>query len=119
LKRSDEQVEMPTADHPFFWAGYLLVDTGPRPEVEAAAVADGGKADSSKAGVAKPDAGKGDKLPPPEAQKPGDEKPNVDGEQKQPAGEAAKAGDSEKVGRPVPSADKKESENDAGKAASK
>ena len=32
LKRSDETGELPTADHPFFWAGYLLVDTGPRPE---------------------------------------------------------------------------------------
>ncbi len=32
LKHSDETGDMPTADHPFFWAGYLLVDTGPRPE---------------------------------------------------------------------------------------
>ncbi len=32
LKRSDNTGELPTADHPFFWAGYLLVDTGPRPE---------------------------------------------------------------------------------------
>jgi hypothetical protein len=32
LKRSDESGQMPKADHPFFWAGYLLVDTGPRPE---------------------------------------------------------------------------------------
>ena len=31
LKRSDETGELPTADHPFFWAGYLLVDTSPRP----------------------------------------------------------------------------------------
>jgi hypothetical protein len=30
LKRSDETGELPTADHPFFWAGYLLVDTSPR-----------------------------------------------------------------------------------------
>jgi hypothetical protein len=30
LKRSDETGEAPTADHPFFWAGYLLVDTSPR-----------------------------------------------------------------------------------------
>ncbi|MEX0612377.1 MAG: CHAT domain-containing protein, partial [Pirellulales bacterium] len=31
LKRIDEATaELPTADHPFFWAGYLLVDTGPR-----------------------------------------------------------------------------------------
>jgi hypothetical protein len=32
LKRSDETGELPTADHPFFWTGYLLVDTSPRPE---------------------------------------------------------------------------------------
>jgi hypothetical protein len=31
LKRSDDKTELPTADHPFFWAGYLLVDTGTRP----------------------------------------------------------------------------------------
>jgi hypothetical protein len=28
--------EMPTANHPFFWAGYLLVDTSPRPKDEGA-----------------------------------------------------------------------------------
>lgn len=32
LEHSNETVESPQADHPFFWAGYLLVDTGPRPE---------------------------------------------------------------------------------------
>ncbi len=32
LRRSDETGDLPTADHPFFWAGYILVDTGPRPE---------------------------------------------------------------------------------------
>jgi hypothetical protein len=32
LKRSDELGEPPTADHPFFWAGYLLVDTSPTDE---------------------------------------------------------------------------------------
>ena len=35
--------DMPTADHPFFWAGYLLVDTGPRPENAIAKLDDGGK----------------------------------------------------------------------------
>jgi hypothetical protein len=30
LKRPDDAAEMPTADHPFFWAGYLLVDSTPR-----------------------------------------------------------------------------------------
>jgi hypothetical protein len=29
LKRSDETGEAPTADHPFFWAGYMLVDNSP------------------------------------------------------------------------------------------
>jgi hypothetical protein len=37
LKRSDETGELPTADHPFFWAGYLLVDTSPRPGAKDAA----------------------------------------------------------------------------------
>jgi hypothetical protein len=32
LKHSEETGDMPTADHPFFWAGYLVVDTGPRAE---------------------------------------------------------------------------------------
>jgi tetratricopeptide (TPR) repeat protein len=31
VKKSDESGEPPTADHPFFWAGYLLIDTGPQP----------------------------------------------------------------------------------------
>jgi hypothetical protein len=31
LKRSDDKSDLPTADHPFFWAGYILVDTGTRP----------------------------------------------------------------------------------------
>jgi hypothetical protein len=30
LKGLEETGDPPTADHPFFWAGYLLVDTGPR-----------------------------------------------------------------------------------------
>jgi hypothetical protein len=38
LKRADITGELPTADHPFFWAGYLLADTSPRAEsAEAAA----------------------------------------------------------------------------------
>jgi hypothetical protein len=32
LKGLEETSEPPTANHPFFWAGYLLVDTSPRPE---------------------------------------------------------------------------------------
>jgi hypothetical protein len=30
VTRPDESAETPTADHPFFWAGYLLVDSTPR-----------------------------------------------------------------------------------------
>jgi hypothetical protein len=55
LKRSDETGEMPTADHPFFWAGYLLVDTGPRP----ADAPELPKADANAA------AAKGKEVPPP------------------------------------------------------
>lgn len=36
LKRMAEDVEPPGADHPFFWAGYLLVDTGTGTEIPAA-----------------------------------------------------------------------------------
>jgi hypothetical protein len=32
LKGLENTGEALTADHPFFWAGYLLVDTSPRPE---------------------------------------------------------------------------------------
>jgi hypothetical protein len=37
LKRTESTGELPTADHPFFWAGYLLVDTSPAAELENAA----------------------------------------------------------------------------------
>ena len=36
LKRLAEGVSPPGADHPFFWAGYLLVDTGTMPNQPAA-----------------------------------------------------------------------------------
>ena len=78
LKKSDETVELPTAEHPFFWAGYLLVDTGPRPEVENPPPADGSKPDDKKANIVKPDAAKGDNIPPPDKPKAGDEKVNPD-----------------------------------------
>ncbi|MCC7476037.1 MAG: hypothetical protein IT425_11630 [Pirellulales bacterium] len=32
IKRDRETDELPTANHPFLWAGYLLVDTGPHPK---------------------------------------------------------------------------------------
>ena len=83
LQRVGESVDMPTADHPFFWAGYLLVDTGPRPEV---VVEPAPAADAAKGGAVKPDQPKpddaakpeeptGDKLPPPD--KPPEEVPNT------------------------------------------
>jgi hypothetical protein len=75
LKPAEDASDLPTADHPFFWAGYMLIDTGPRPEAQtappAAADADAAKNGPPKAGGAKPDAGKADEekgatLPPPE-----------------------------------------------------
>jgi hypothetical protein len=89
LKRTDESAEMPTADHPFFWAGYLLVDTGPGAGAEAGepadgAVADGAKADApAKAEVPTEAVPKEDGLPAPE--KPG-AAPVEDASGKAPAG---------------------------------
>ena len=62
VKPGKAPVEM-TASHPFFWAGYLVVDTGWRP-VEAEAPADQ-PADAALAGANPPAAapGAGDKLP--------------------------------------------------------
>ncbi len=49
LKHSDETTDAPTADHPFFWAGYLLVDTGPRaPKPEGTEQPDASKPDAAK-----------------------------------------------------------------------
>jgi hypothetical protein len=52
LKRSDETGESPTADHPFFWAGYMLVDNSPpavAPEGEVPAEGDEGTAAAPEA----------------------------------------------------------------------
>jgi hypothetical protein len=54
LKRSAGDIGLPTADHPFFWAGYLLVDTGTRPQKEsepAAAPGNGGDVMKDAAGT--------------------------------------------------------------------
>jgi hypothetical protein len=54
LKRSDELTSLPSADHPFFWAGYLLVDTGTRPDTEdpwPTATGIGGEVTSDAAGT--------------------------------------------------------------------
>jgi len=40
LKKLDDAVEPPRADHPFFWAGYLLIDTGTRPANEHETIAE-------------------------------------------------------------------------------
>ena len=63
LKRSEETGELPNADHPFFWAGYLVVDTGPRAE----------KPENLEAPKKEPANDK--KLPPPE--KPGEAGDNL------------------------------------------
>jgi len=63
LKRSDETGELPTADHPFFWAGYLLVDTSPNAESDVAADV-GPDMPADRNGEAKPTADE-TPLPPP------------------------------------------------------
>jgi tetratricopeptide (TPR) repeat protein len=40
LKKLEDSAEAPKANHPFFWAGYLLVDTGTRLAKEAEAAAE-------------------------------------------------------------------------------
>jgi hypothetical protein len=52
LKRLEEGAEPPGADHPFFWAGYLLVDTGtggPAQPQEEATVKDAAAVDEAGA----------------------------------------------------------------------
>ena len=75
LKHSEETGDMPTADHPFFWAGYLVVDTGPRPEKPESpespkkdGVSDKKIPPPAKLGEA------GDKLPPPKEKEPAADK---------------------------------------------
>jgi tetratricopeptide (TPR) repeat protein len=70
LKKAEDTGDMPTADHPFFWAGYLVVDTGPRvekPENPEVAKKDG-VVDKKIPPPVKPGEG-GDKLPPPKTNK--------------------------------------------------
>ena len=79
LKRLEEGTEPPGADHPFFWAGYLLVDTGTRGAggaQEAAAVTGGPMNDGADAGVKDKSAGNlPPVLPPQDELKPPAEKP--------------------------------------------
>jgi hypothetical protein len=70
LKVSKDAGDLPKADHPFFWAGYLLVDTSPRPEkapAEQPAVPP--KSSETKLPAPAKPAEPSDKLPPPIAPK--------------------------------------------------
>jgi hypothetical protein len=89
LKRSNDTGELPTADHPFFWAGYLLVDTSPSTGTEDAAAdeLEAGKGEPKPA-IGKPEtqpAPDDTPLPPPdnEENEPTDASPKAD-----PAGDA-------------------------------
>jgi hypothetical protein len=86
LKKLAEGVEPPGADHPFFWAGYLLLDTGTRggEEVEAAEemdVAAGGAGDVNAA-EKKPVVGGAPVLPPQDELGPRVEKPAAEMEER-------------------------------------
>ncbi|MEX2316939.1 MAG: CHAT domain-containing protein [Pirellulales bacterium] len=74
LKRSDDKAELPTADHPFFWAGYLLVDTGARPGEDVEQVMAAGA--SGSAMNATPPA---PPLPPPTIPQPPQTEPKPEG----------------------------------------
>lgn len=88
LKRSDETGDMPTADHPFFWAGYLVVDTGPRAEKP------------EKVEAPEPDAAKGKNLPPPAKQPEAGDKPPAPNPGKEPASEEPRLPAPAKAERP-------------------
>jgi hypothetical protein len=73
LKRSEDAGDLATADHPFFWAGYILVDTGPRPEVEPPpAPPEPAKNAASAADAAKKIDPPADTNPSPQAEEPTD-----------------------------------------------
>src|SRR5262249_3418410 len=68
LKKADDSGDMPTADHPFFWAGYIVVDTGPspaKPEEKVATKANGAKDAKDKIPPPVKPAAPGGNLPPP------------------------------------------------------
>jgi CHAT domain len=75
LKKLEDTAEVPKASHPFFWAGYLLVDTGTRPAQEAENAAKTGPdaVDSKSPAAAKPAAGA--KAQPPVPPQPASAKP--------------------------------------------
>jgi hypothetical protein len=72
LKRTGETAgDLPTADHPFFWAGYLLVDTAPK--------RNGNNGEPDQPADQAKEAPKDSKLPPPgEPIQPKVEDPGVD-----------------------------------------
>lgn len=92
LKRKDDSEELPTADHPFFWAGYLLVDTSPahsndkRPEKPLA------KADETKVMPLPPPSVGSNPLIPPSPTLPSDNNKGLSDEAA-PSGEDAKPKD--------------------------
>jgi hypothetical protein len=77
LKRQEDSGELPTADHPFFWGGYLLVDMGLPPEKERAETEketpDEGKAkkeqEQAKTDVAPAEKNANPAAPPPDEEK--------------------------------------------------
>ena len=90
LKRLAEGTEPPGADHPFFWAGYLLVDTGTGDGEEASADSDANANAAAGAKAVAPPAAKAvpPVLPPQSELKPPGEAPakrptaDADGEYK-------------------------------------
>jgi hypothetical protein len=85
LKRLAEGTEPPGADHPFFWAGYLLVDTGTGDGKESPADTD---ANANAAAAAKPVAPPAAKSVPPVLPPQSELKPPGDAPPKQPTAEA-------------------------------
>lgn len=79
LKTSKDAGDTPKADHPFFWAGYLLVDTSPRPEKATPdqPFAPPKSTEAKLPAPAKP-AEPGDKLPPNAPAKPPADNPPAD-----------------------------------------
>ncbi|HPP52172.1 MAG TPA: hypothetical protein PK777_04405, partial [Thermoguttaceae bacterium] len=111
LKKPGPDEEAPKANHPFFWAGYLLVDTGVPPEASAKPAEQPGPENKLLPFPQLPKAPGGGEAPkpakpdpqakPPDAPPP----PQADDQSKpQPPGPEAKppAGQSPKSKRPAP-----------------
>ncbi len=90
LKRLDEMAEPPGADHPFFWAGYLLVDTGTRAGQESE---EAEPAAEVKPPVAKPTPAKN---PPPVLPPQSELKPPADTPTRKPAADSTPTGPADK-----------------------